>query len=410
MESTVAPRPLRIGWNVPGTFARLGLHMGMLIAWLNAGLPLPSLVVATSAGAIFSACCISFDRKVVRRVARIIRYLKREQIYVLSHGLIRVGVYLLTAGGMLLITATSAGSLGWQWTPLLFILAVLPAYTRFRGTRLKFIASTIVLLVTAAFAAWKSSGWTSATVFCLGLFFVDWLVRRAVSTFFKECASPLDNKPLHDLLMRECVAQSALRADAELRIIAADVAVPEGIIYSNHDRTGYDPENPMHCEQFVDGAILGSSALPGRFNLRVIRGKTPRDGEVWTDYPVHQFSKAKNNGVKFDVVFRFDYWPPLMPGRVPQHWLADLFRCFDVMRDRATDIKMEEYRLEREKDPELPKVVNIRASARLLEQMPELAVYSFKPGQLWRAMKIGRLILRENLPMIRRELGLAVAV
>ena len=58
MEHTVAPGSLRIGWNVPGTFSRLGLHVGMILAWIRYGFPLPSLVVATSAGAIIMACCI----------------------------------------------------------------------------------------------------------------------------------------------------------------------------------------------------------------------------------------------------------------------------------------------------------------------------------------------------------------
>src|SRR4030042_4339668 len=87
---TVPQTPrLRIGWNVPGTMARLGLHMGMILAWCRYfPTHLPDLVVATSAGAILMSCCITFDRAVLRRVRRVVKNLKRGQVYVMSKGLV----------------------------------------------------------------------------------------------------------------------------------------------------------------------------------------------------------------------------------------------------------------------------------------------------------------------------------
>lgn len=393
-----ADRP-RIGWNVPGTFTRLALHIGFLLGWLNAKLPVPKLVVATSAGAIFAACCISFDRNVVRRVAHIIRNLKREQIYVLSKELIRAGAYLLGAGVTLILTAAAAGGLGWWAIPIL-LLAALCGYARLRWTRLRFSMLLAFLLALVAFAGYRTPlGWPTALLFCVSLVATDFVIRSALHVFFHECKSPLDTTPLRNLLLGEHVAQKAFRAESEVRIIAADVAVPEAIVYSNHASHASDPENPEHCELFVDG-IRGSAGLPGRFNLDVVNGRVPRDGEVWTDFPIEQFEG------EVDIVFRLDYWAPLQPGMVPKNWLHDLFRSFDVMRDGETNEKMAKYELARRENPALPRVIAIRASAELLRRIPQLAVYEFAPGQLWRSMKLGRAIFRENLHLIRHELGL----
>ena len=389
----------RIGWNVPGTFTRLGLHIGFLIAWLNARLPLPSLLVATSAGAIFAACCISFDRNVVRRVARIIRDLKREQIFVPSRGLIKTGVFLLVAGSTLIITAASAGNLG-LWALPVLVLSGCCGYARLRWSHAQFGALLVLLLAIVAVAVYKTPlGWPAGILFCISLFCTDLFVRRALYSFFHECKSPLDTTPLRKLLMGERVARTAFLAETELRVIATDVAVPEEIVYNNHDPRLSDPDNPEHCERFIDG-IRGSAGLPGRFNLDPVAGRIPRDGEVWSDFPIEHFEG------EVDIVFRLDYWAPLQPSLPPKSWLPDLFRSFDVMRDGETTQKMNRYELAREKNPALPRVVCIRASEATLRRIPELAVYEFAPGQLWRSMKLGRAIFRENLPLIRRELGL----
>ena len=76
------------------------------------------------------------------------------------------------------------------------------------------------------------------------------------------------------------------------------------------------------------------------------------------------------------------------------------------MRDHNTQEKMEKYELQRHEDPSLPRVIPIRASKRLAAQIPELAVYSFKPGQLARSIMLGMRIIRENRDLIRRELGI----
>lgn len=359
-EAPAAP-VLRIGWNLPGTFTRLALHLGVILAWVRAGLPLPQLVVATSAGSIIAACCISFERKVLHRTAKIVANLRRQQIYRLSDGLKRSGMHLIAAP----------------------------------------CALVVAYLLTRIF-----EGSWSLLVLLIGLGAFVWLIRRGYQIFLG-CGSPLDNTPLRELLLEQNVAATAFTAKAELRVLACDVAEPGIIVYSNHAPHMSDPQNPLLCERFVDG-ILGSSALPGRFPLRVVDGKIPRDGEVWTDFPIHQFKG------EVDIVFRFDYWEPLQPALAPRHWLADMFRSFDVLRDKNTRDKLKKYELEREHNatlpPEqqsnLPRVVLIRAGEKQLRSIPDLAIYDFKPGQLWRSVRLGYRIVRENLPLIRRELGI----
>ncbi len=349
------PSRIRFGWNFPGTFTRLGLHMGAILAWFFYKLPIDSLVlvVATSAGAIIMACCISLEKKVLHRVASIVGNLKRQQIFRLSSGLYHTGAHLLAAPCMLVVAYIIGGFL---------------------------------------------HGWWAALSLVTGLALFVWLIRRAIKVFF-ESKSPLDNSPLRELFTAERVAQMAFLAEKELRIVAADVATPGPVVISNHDSRRSDPKNPLHCERF-ENAILGTSDLPGRFGFHSVDGIVLRDAEVWTDFPIKQFKG------ECDVVFRFDYWEPLQPALAPTHWLGDLFRCFDVMRDKNTRDKMAKYELERKSDPSLPKVIYIRASEKLLRQIPELAVYDFKPKQLWRSIRLGYRIIKENLPMIRKELGL----
>jgi|GEM_PF-6715502 len=347
------PGQLRIGWNLPGTFTRLGLHVGMILAWIRAGLPLPTLVVATSAGAIIAACCVSFDKKILHRVAGVVGNLRRQQIFTLSVGLKQTRMYLLAAPCMLV---------------LFYVLS-----RSFHG------GVSFLMLIAG-----------------LGIF--TGLVYWATKVFFRS-ESPLDTAPLRELLLKEVDFQALFEAKTELRILAADVMTPQACVFSNHEPWKTDYRNQEHRERFVD-VILGSSGLPGRFPLRFVDGKCLRDAEVWTDFPIHQFSG------QCDLVFRFDYWEPLQPAPAPRHWLGDLFRCFDVMRDKNTRIKMQQYELEREKDPKLPRVIPIRASIELLRRISDLAVYDFKPKQLWRSVRLGYRIIRENLPLIRHELGL----
>jgi predicted acylesterase/phospholipase RssA len=403
-----------IGWNLPGTFARLAVHLGMILAWLNAGLPLPSLIVATSAGAIMSACCVSFDRAVVRRVVHLIRYLHRGQIFTLSRGMYKTGFYMLVGGATLVLAAASAGSLN-LWAPLLLALAVVCGMARFGMSRFRisrlpvivlppFRFALVVLIVVATLAAWKTNAWIPVILFATGLAAADLSVHRALHVFFRECDSLFDNTPLRNLLLGENVAQNAFRAETELLVLAADVATPECVVYSNHEARLCDPTNQEHCQQFIDG-VLNSAALPARFQARTVRGRKALDGEIWTDAGYHKFlDKDKKPRVK--IVFRFDYWEPLGPGPVPETIIENMLVPFDRMRDRCTIKKMEEYRYERQHDPDLPRIVNIRASSQLLAKIPNVAVHNFNPGDLWRAIKFGRAILRENLPMIRRELGL----
>lgn len=346
-------RPLKIGWNLPGTFTRLGLHMGAIAAWVRSGLPLPSLVVATSAGAIIAACCISFEEDVLHRVARIVGNLRKQQIFRLSSGIWYTVYHLLAVPTVLIICAAIAKSSD-QWWSWLFLLG--------------------------------------------GLGLCVWLFRRAGRTFLKT-ESPFDNTPLRELLLENLSFPGLFQAKAELEVIAADVATPKSCVFSNHEAWKTDPQNRLHRERFVD-AILGSAALPGRFPLRSVDGVILRDAEVWTDYPVHRFRD------RADIIFRFDYWEPLQPSHAPRHWLRDLLRCFDVMRDRNTLEKMRSYEAQRKEDGTLPRVVHLRASETLLRKIPELVVYDFKPGVLWRSIRLGYRIIRENLPMIRRELGI----
>src|SRR3989344_2297034 len=101
-------RPLRIGWSIPGTFMRLGLHTGAMIAWVIYRLPIPTLAVGTSVGALILACMISFDRQEMRRARGLVANLKRDQIYKLSHDLIRMGLHLLMAPCVLIAACIAA--------------------------------------------------------------------------------------------------------------------------------------------------------------------------------------------------------------------------------------------------------------------------------------------------------------
>jgi predicted acylesterase/phospholipase RssA len=344
---------LRIGWNFPGTFQRLGLHVGAILAWMKVyRLPSPTMSVGTSAGAIILACCTPLNRKNLHRVAKVIGDLGKDQIYQLSPDLKKAAAHLMAAGA--------------------------------------------AVLISLVFGLFLTSPW-ALTLFLASISFGVWLIRRAMRIFFRS-ESPLDNTPLRDLLLEQLNFQALFSAESpEFRVIAADVATPKALVFSTHDAWKTDPEDKAHRERFVD-AILGSAALPGRFPLRAVDGSVLRDAEVWSDFPIHQFRG------QCDVVFRFDYWEPLQPSSDPKHWIGDLFRCFDVMRDKNTKEKMARYELERTQDPTLPRVVYLRVSKELLSEIPDLAVYSFKPGQLWRSIRLGYRIIRENLPLIRQEL------
>lgn len=392
----MASRQVRIGFNYPGTMVRLGLHTGATLAWLFYGLPIPVLAVGTSVGALVLACMISFQKKEMHRMAPLVGNLKREQIYTFSKALMQTGAYLLAAGAVLVVSAAAAGSLGLWWAALLIALGALYIYARFRGTVVRQWTLRVLLLM-AALAAGHWGDWTPAVVFWIGLFVFDWLARQAIRTFFTKCESPFDTTPLFKLLRNNISFRHFFGATTELRIITAEIETPSLHVISNRDPGLCDPDNSDHCDRIAD-AVRATTALPGRFQLIRIDGKVLRDAEVWTAYPIDEFRG------KVDIVFRFDYWGPLEPEPAPKHWLGDLFRSFDVLRDGATLERMEKYQLELQRDPTLPRVVNIRISDELKRRVPEVAVYDFKSGQLWRSIRLGYRIIKENLPMIRREL------
>ena len=388
---------VRVGFNLPGTMMRLGLHTGAMLGWVFYGLPIPVLTIGTSVGALILACMISFDKKEMHRMASLVGNLKREQIYTTSKGLWRTGAHLLAAGAVLILSAATAGSLGEWWAALLILLAGSYAYARFRGTRIQYLILRGLLLI-AALAAGKLVAWFPAIVFWSGLFTFDCLVRRALHIFFRECESPLDTMPLFKFLRGKLSFSRLFGAATELQIITTGIAAPRMVAFSNHDVGKNDPGNPIHCDRFVD-IIRASTALPGRFPLIYVDGECLRDAEIWTAFPVELFKG------KVDIIFRFDYWEPLEPEHAPNIWFEDLFRSFDVMRDRATCEATARYEHQCAVDPSLPRVVHIRMSEKLKQQVPVLAVHTFKPGQLWQAIRLGYRIIRENLPMIRHELG-----
>src|SRR4030042_748963 len=196
---TVPQTPrLRIGWNVPGTMTRLGLHMGMILAWCRYfPTHLPDLVVATSAGAIL-----------------------------MFRGLALAGLY---------------------------------AVPRVRTSRLYHWPARLLIVAVAGVAAWRVSyGLPSAILFCAGLFMFELLLERSLGVFLKEVGPPFDNTPLRKLLLDQDVPRMAFLAKTELRILAADVEGPGPIWYSNHEPLMCDPQNPEHGERFVE-CILGWS-------------------------------------------------------------------------------------------------------------------------------------------------------
>lgn len=393
-------RQVRFGWNWPGTMMRLGLHTGAGLAWVFYGLPLPVLAVGSSVGALVLACLLSFDKKDMHRMAKLVANLKREQIFTLSQGLIRTCVYLLCAGAVLIIAAAAAGALGPAWAFLLIILTVIHAFMRFRGNTIQFYAMRGILLIAVVLAG-KFVAWPPAIAFWIGVFLFDWLIRRALHIFFRECESPLDTAPLFKLLRNNLSFRHIFSSPTELRIITTDITTPGVYVISNRDAGKDNPDNSLHCDRFTDG-IRAATALPGRFPFIHVDGRCLRDSECWTAFPLKQFA-----GQNIDLVFRFDYWDPLEYETAPTTWFEDLFRCFDVMRDKNTWDKMESYDLRRKADPQnVPRIVYIRMSEKLRRQVPKIAVNNFKPGQLWKAIRVGYRIIRENLPLIRRELGL----
>jgi hypothetical protein len=356
----VVNRNIRIGWNLPGTFTRLGLHMGMIWQWVYSGLPLPTLAVGTSVGGLILACCISFDKKILRKVARLVINLKKEQMFRLSPALIHTGLHLIAAPCLLFASC---------------------------------IAAVVVKGPEPWYLAWAS--WLTLAAGVCGMVI---LIRRAIRLFFK-MESPLDTTPLFNLLYNNLAFAPLFQAKTELRIVTADVITPDACVFSNHEPRMTDPHNPQHCARFVD-IIRGSTALPGRFPVIRVDGKCLQDAEVWTDFPINEFRG------ECDIVFRFDYWEALRPSPEPRNWLLILLRCFDIMRDKNTRETMEKYQVEQPQHPDMPRVVTIRASETLLRQIPESVFYGFNPKQLIRAIRVGQRIVKENLPMIRRELGI----
>lgn len=336
-------------WSWPGGIIRLGLLSGSAKACFDLGLPEPDEIISSSAGAMAASAVISSPDKAIK----IIGNLSPDQIFSYRRGL---KVKLAALG----ITTVGLG------------LLVLLDHKLSKGKKAALgLGGLATLLATDAI----------------------------VGNELVHSESHLSADPLRKLLTDKDKGldfNAIFNSKIRLGVIVADVSKPGEVIFYNHSPLNSDPDSPKHRERWIN-ILLASSRLPGKFPFIKIDGIDTVDGEVWTDFPIRQMKQYRK-------VIRFDYWPPLQPGKAPREWISDLGRSFDIMRDRCTQKKVEKYELERVADPTLPEIYYLRLSPKLIEVMPRIQLHNFTQDDIKELQNIGYATIIEQKTELRRYL------
>ncbi|MEX2090724.1 MAG: patatin-like phospholipase family protein [Candidatus Paceibacterota bacterium] len=337
-------------FNLPGGISRLPLHVGAIKAYRDAGLPKPKRIIASSAGAMAGSAIIGWNDEALDKAIDIIGNLSPNDIFSFQRGL---KVKLATLG----IATVGLGVL------------ILLDHKLSKSKKAAFGLSGLSALLIA-----------------------DALVGHELV----HSASHLSPSPLKNLLSRELDFSSIFNSSIQLDVLVADMEKPGEVIFSNRHPLNSDLKNSAHRERWVN-ILLASSRLPGKFPFVKIDGIDTIDGEVWTDFPVRQMKEHQK-------AIRFDYWAPLQSEKAPQEWISDLSRSFDIMRDRCTQKKIENYQYERLANPSLPEIFYFRLNQDLLKQMPQVKIHNFTPADMKTLENIGYQAVQEQLPELRKYL------
>lgn len=337
--------------NLPGGIPRLPLHIGALKAWHELGLPKPDEIISSSAGAMAGSAIIGWNEETFDKAAHAIGNLTPGHIFSFRGGL------------KAKLAALGLATMG------LGVLALLDHKVSKTKKAVLGLSGLVSLLAT------------------------DILVGNELV----HSESHLSPAPLKKLLDRELDFKAIFNSSVRLGVLVADARKPGGVIFYNTDPRNSDHRNPQHCERWIR-ILLASSRLPGKFPFINIDGIDTADGEVWTDFPIRQMKR-------FRKVVRFDFWPLLRTEPAPKEWISDLSRSFDIMRDRCTQKKVENYEFERQADPSLPELYYVRLDQDFVESTPPIKIHDFTSEQMKMLENIGYETVVRQKSDIRRYLA-----
>jgi len=337
--------------NLPGSIIRLPLHAGALKAYYDFGLPRPDTVISSSAGAMATSAFAGWDADAFDEGVQIIGNLSPGQIFSFHREL------------KIKLAALGVASVG------LGLMMLLDDNISKGKKTLLGVAGLSTLLAT------------------------EGIVGRELT----HGQSLLSIDPLINLLNSKLDFNAIFNSPIRLEVLVADMNQPGEVIFTNRHPLNSDPKNFEHRERWLK-ILRATSRLPGKFPFVKIDGIETVDGEVWTDFPIRQMKKYRK-------AIRFDYWPPLYPDSPPKDWISDLSRSFDIMRDRCTHKKIENYEYERQVDSDLPEVFYLRLSKEMIRQMPGIKIHSFTPDDMKLLTNIGYQLVKEQSPEIKKYLG-----
>ncbi len=337
--------------NLPGGVARFPIHAGALKAWYDFGLSRPKKMICTSAGALTASTFAGWNDESFEKGIKIIEELTPAHIFTYHRGL------------KVKLTALGIASLGLS-AIVLFDDQVSKGKKVAMG-----LGGLILLLVTE------------------GMVGREFLLNESLVSV----------DPLINLLEKKLDFNANFNSSIDIVILVADANKPGKIIFTNRDILNSDSQNPEHRQRWLR-VLRATSRIPGKFSFVQIDGINTVDGEVWTDFPINLMKRHKK-------VVRLDYWPPLQPESSPKDWMSDLSRSFDIMRDRCTQKKMDNYEYERRHNPALPEIFYLRLSPHLFGQMPRIKMHKFTSGDMKALINLGYQSVKEQQLAIREYLG-----
>lgn len=338
--------------NLPGSIGRLPLHVGALKAWFDLGFQRPDEIIASSAGAMAGSSVLGWNESAFDKATKVIGNLTPDNIFSYQRGL------------KIKLAALGTATFG------LGVLILLDHKLSKRTKTFLGLGGVSALLATDAI----------------------------LGNELIHSASHLSPTPLKNLLgSNNGLDFSAIfNSPIRLGVIVTDASKPGEVVFYNNNPLNSDASDPKHRERWLN-ILLASARLPGKFPFINIDGINTVDGEVWTDFPMRQMKQYKKS-------IRFDYWHPLQSGSAPKEWISDLSRSFDIMRDRCTQKKIENYELERQNNHALPEIYYVRLSQKLLADMPHIQLHNFTSKQMKELENIGYESVMEQSPAIRKYL------
>lgn len=260
---------------------------------------------------------------------------------------------------------------------------------------LKRLAADLVAMILAVFFSRYLPWWGQISLYAV---LVQWIWRegKLLGPKLLRISSMFDNDPLRELLLGTLDFREIFTSRIKFVILTTDIVNKKLKLFEYPDPEHGDPDYRGHRERCVD-ILLASARLPGKFPIRIVDGLHLGDGEIWTDFPIHQMRG-------YDLIVRLDYWDTLKPGLPPEIWMDDLTVGFDIMRDRVTDGKFETYEEQRKLDPSLPKVFRVRASETAYRAAESLVMHDFKKEQMQDLMEMAADTFKQNLPALRKYL------